>query len=327
MHELLDDAIANGAYGAIPGHLMLAARKNPLLDWNAPLKEVLNARTISVGNRVYSTCLIGIPLHGDLGTAFAKVMAVTNILREAQAAKLLAKDDGLIFLDSPLPRSTIQMMTVEDIYNLIPRLFERGVRGNQLPVLDARVTEAETANIDAAVMVGLLYWRADGQKPTLLTETKAQASLAKIVARYVAFDRATPACPLPTVESQPMEPFLSATTSSSRHIAKRYLNQLISRVGISADQAVFNVLPSEAPWGEYQIEVTLQTGSSMGQYAMTLYLDELRDGTVSDMLSHLIAIVGQHNIKDCRISYLQTTHATISLADAEEFVRSPIALH
>ncbi len=35
----------------------------------------------------------------------------------------MSKEDGLIFLDQPLPRGTVQMMTVEDMYNLTPRLF------------------------------------------------------------------------------------------------------------------------------------------------------------------------------------------------------------
>ncbi len=326
MYDLLQRAVANGAYDSIPGHLMVAARRNPFMDWNAPLKEVLTKRTITVGNRSYASCLIGIPLHGDLGSAFEQVISVKEILREALGCDLMSKEEGLIFLDQPLPRSTIQMMSVEDMYNLTPRLFERGVRGNPGPVLDARITESEIGMIDSAMMVGLLYWREGRQKPRLLTDPVAQAMLAEIVKRHVAFDRATPFCPQPWIQSQRMETFLEATISSSRNIMRRYLDRLFASSSITPDAATFNVVTSGAPWGAYHIEVLLQSNGEFGDCAMSLSLDELRDGNVSDTLAFLTAQMIARGITDNRTAYQQTNYASVA-SDAEEIVRSPIALH
>lgn len=326
MYNLLDSAMSDGAYGTIPAHLMVAARKNPLVDWNAPLKEVLTKRTIQIGNREYNTCLVGIPLHGDLGMAFEQELSVKEILREAQSAKLMSKDDGLIFLDKPLPRSTIRLMSIEDMYNLIPRLFERGVRGNPNPVLDARITESDVVMIDSAMMVGLLYWKAEKSKPRLLTSIAAQEQLANIVERHVTFERATPYCRTPLIQSSRMEPFLDATISSSRHITKRYLDNLIANTSIVAEYATFNVVTNGTPWGEYQIEILLQAAGVLGECTMTLCLDELRDGNVSDTLRYLVHEFASRGVSDCRIGYHQMNYSSV-ISDDEEIVRSPVPLH
>lgn len=326
MYDLLDSAMSDGAYGNIPAHLMVAARKNPLLDWNAPLKEVLTKRTIQIGNREYTTCLVGIPLHGDLGMAFEQVLAVKEILKEALDAKLMSKDDGLIFLDQPLPRSTIQLMSIEDMYNLTPRLFERGVRGNPNPVLDARIMESDVAMIDSAMMIGLLYWKAEKPKPRLLTSMDAQEQLAKIIERHVAFERATPFCRSPSIQSSRMEPFLDATISSSRHITKRYLDSLVANNSIVADCATFNVVTDGAPWGEYQIEILLQAAGVLGECTMTLCLDELRDGNISDTLGYLVQEFASRGVSDCRIGYQQMNYSS-AISDVEEIVRSPVSVH
>lgn len=326
MYDLLDSAMSDGAYGTIPAHMMVAARKNPLLDWNAPLKEVLTKRTIQIGNREYSTCLVGIPLHGDLGMAFEQVLAVKEILKEAQSTNLMSKEDGLIFLDQPLPRSTIQLMSIEDMYNLTPRLFERGVRANPNPVLDAKIMEGDVAMIDSAMMVGLLYWKADKPKPHLLTSVAAQEQLAKIVERHMAFERATPSCSAPSIQSSRMEPFLDATITSSRHITKRYLDNLVANNSIVADCATFNVVTDGAPWGEYQIEILLQAVGALGECTMTLCLDELRDGNVSDTLGYLVQELNARGVSDCRIGYQQMNYSS-AINDVEEIVRSPISLH
>lgn len=326
MYDLLQSAVANGAYDSIPGHLMLAARRNPYMDWNAPLKEVLTKRTIQVGNRSYSSCLIGIPLHGDLGSAFEQVLSVKEILREAIDANLMSKDDGLIFLDQPLPRSTIQLMTVEDMYHLTPRLFERGVRGSPGPVLDARITETEIGLIDSAMMVGLLYWREERAKPRLLTDKAAQSMLSEIVKRHVTFDRATPFCPQPWIQSQPMEAFLDATISSSRNIMERYLDRLFASTTMTPDAATFNVVTSGTPWGAYHVEVLLQGNGELHDSAMSLSLDELRDGNVSDTLAFLTAQMVARGITANHTAYQQTNYASVA-SDADEIIRSPVALH
>lgn len=321
MHELLDNAIANGAAGSIPQHLMLAARKNPLLDWNAPLKEVLTRRSIQIGNRRYSTCLVGIPLNGDLGMAFEQVATVPEILKDAQKEKLLAKDEGLIFLDAPLPRSTIQMMSLEDIYHLTPRLFERGVRGSPHPVLDAKITESESRAIDAGLLIGLLYWKADHPAPLLLTDQTSQVKMGKLVERHLAFERATPFAPTPLIQSQPMVPLLDATISSSRNITHRYVASLLAQ-SAPAEGALFTVVASGVPWGDYQIEIMLQTRNGFADNRMVLSLDELRDGNINDTLKFLQSEFLSHGITECRIEYHYA-----SFTDCDEPTHAIMALH
>lgn len=322
--DLLNNGVANGVYGNAPGLLMLAARKNPYQDWNVPLKEVLTTRTIDVGNRAYATCLVGIPLHGDLGLAFEHILSIKEILRGAQEAKLMSKDDGLILLDQPLPRSTIQLMSVEDMYNLTPRLFERGVRGSPIPVLDARITESDQSDIDSAMMIGLVYWKEGRAAPRLLTDPSAQMQIAEIVKRQVVFERVTRFCRQPVIQSNRMEPFLEATISSSRHIIKRYLNRLFANSGIETDGATFNVVTSSAPWGQYQIEIVLQASGRSGDQKATFDLDDLRDGNVCDTMDFLVNEVRARGALEIHVTFQQTNDFAARDTDT---ATSPIFLH
>jgi len=301
----------------------LDAWRKPLQDWNVPLKEALTRQTLNVGNRTMKTCLVGIPLHGDLGAAFEQVFAVKDILREIQSAKLLAKDDGLIFLDQPLPRSTIKMMSIEDLYSLTHRLFERGVRGSTSPVVDARITESDLGLIDSAMMVGLLYWDATRQNPRLLYDASAQAQLATVVEKHIAFGRSTPSRPQPSIQSQPMQPFLDATVSSSQQIIRRYLDNLLISSEITPDAATFNIVSTSAPWGEYYIEVVLQESNVLSKCQLSLCLDELRDGNICTMLNYLIGEMADRGVINPHIAYQQTKYAK----NADGIIRSAISLH
>lgn len=322
MYDLLDNAMATGAYGSIPDHLMSAARKNPAMDWNDPLKEVLTRRLIRIENRCYATCLMGIPLYGQIGYAFEQITSARDILREAQHEKLLLPHDGMIFLDSLLPRSTIQMMSVADIYNLTPRLFERGVRGNPARVLDATITESESAEIDAAMMIALMYWPAERAAPRLLSDRNAMGRIAKIVERHLSFERATPYIPSPVVQSRPMEPFFRATVSSSRHIIRKYVERLIDQSIGNPNAATITVLTSDIPLSNYRISIMLEATDCSQDFAMGLRLDELRDGNVSDVVDYLIQEFALCGITDCRIVYNKT-----SGNDAEESAPTPTSMH
>lgn len=322
MYDLLNRALANGAYGTIPGHLMLAARQNPQLDWNAPLKDVLTRRDIQVGNRQYAACLTGIPVHGDLGRSFDPVATIPNILKDMRTSRLLAKEEGIIFLDTPLPRSTIQMLSVEDMYNLIPRLFSRA-RDNHEPVLDARITECESGHIDAGVMVALVYWKADQPSPLLLSNAAAQLELARIVAKNLAFDRATPFMPRPGIRASRLEPFFDATKTTSREIAERYMDLLMYRLRGESTQATIEVITSGEPWGPYTVNIEFLDGGDPSEYCLALHFDELRDGNVSDMLDFIVGELEKRGILKYGISYKTPAFA----GEAEEVTANKASVH
>ncbi len=304
MADIIDSAMDDGSYGSTPNFLIGVARENPTLDWNSTLKHVLTWRSIQVGNRAYSTCLVAIPLFGQLGRAFAPLTTVQGILKEAVRKSILAKEDGLIFLDSPVPRSTVQLLDVEDLYSLSSRLFKRGVRHSQEPVLSARLLETEAESVEAAIMVGLLYWRAERPAPKLLGDADAQKSLACIVRQHVFFDRASPCRPRPLVQALPLAPFFEATRESSAQIVRRHVDRLIGQSVRKPIGAEFKVLMSDEIVGTYQVEVHLQEDEGRADHVLRLQLDSLRDGDVGECIEFLMQQLARHGIADIRIHYL-----------------------
>ena len=304
MRDLIESAMADGSYDNIPDFLIGAARTNPHLDWNATLSHVLTWRSIQVGNRTYSTCLVGIPMFGQLGRAFAPIGTVQGIIKEAVQKSILAKEDGLVLLDSPIPRSTVQLLDVEDMYSLSTRLFERGVRGSPEPVLGARLLESEIENVEEAIMVGLLYWRSDRPVPKILADTDAQRSLAAIVRQHVFFDRATPYRPRPFIEALPLATFFDATRESSAQIVRRHLDRLIGQSRSKPVGAEFQVVMSDEIVGTYRMEVHLHEEKGSADHVLRLQLDSLRDGDIGEGIQLLIEHLASHSITNVRTHYL-----------------------
>lgn len=318
MTDLIESAMADGSYDSIPDFLIGAARTNPRLDWNSTLKHILTWRSVQVGNRTYSTCLVGIPMFGQLGRAFAPISTVHGIIKEAVQKSILAKEDGLVLLDSPIPRSTVQMLDVEDMYSLSTRLFERGVRGNPEPVLAARLLESEIENVDEAIMVGLLYWRSDRPVPTILADTEAQKSLAAIVRQHVFFDRASPCQPRPFIEAMPLATFFDATRESSARIVRRHVDRLIGQSRSKPVGAEFQVVMSEEIVGTYRVEVHLREEKGSADHVLRLQLDSLRDGDIGEGIQLLMQKLAMHGVTDIRTHYLTEvfTEETEALDDA-----------
>ena len=324
--EVIDSAMAAGAYSSIPGHLLDEARRNPELDWNATIRHVLTMRSIAVGHRTYTTCLVGIPLLGRLGKAFTPIGTVHCILKEAQRANILSKEDGLIFLDSPIPRGTIQLMDFKALYDLSSRLFERGVRQNQISVLDAQLLESEANNVEAAVLVGLLYWRSEKAQPSLLSDHALQRKLADIVRQHVLVECASPENPMPFVHSQPLSTFFEATRESSRHIAKKNVERLYDESVNVPFGAEFNVLSSEQPIGAYQIEVTFLTHQGKSPYILRLSLDTLCDGNAGDYLDLLTAVLKKRGVSTFRTTFFSRVSSSLE-TDGDIPIYEPTSLH
>ena len=286
-------------------------------------------RTIQVGNRSYSTCLVAMPLHGDLGNVLENPLPVKSILSAAQEAKLISPRDGtgLAFLDTLLPRSSIQTMTFEDIYNLTPRLFDRAVLGQPVSVLDVKADSNEECDVSSAMLVGVLYWNPNKGMPKLLTQKPAQAELAEIVRRHVFFERADVYRPRPNIISQPLLPFLDATRSSSRLIMQRYIDRAIAATEEYPDAATLNVVGVEGDesTGEYNIEILLQYKGVLAGSFVGLYLDDLRDGQVNEVLAFLKDEMHKRGIAQCKISYQQVLLNPTN--DSDEQVRTNFAIH
>lgn len=329
MYDLINDALATGAYASLPEYLMRAARTNPHMDWNAPLRNVLTQRVLSVGNRRYATRLVAIPLHGSLGAAFDQTYSVSEILNQAVKEQILSRDDGLAFLDTILPRRSIQMLTHEDVYNLIPRLFDRAVRGIPEPVLDAKVDEVEQGAVDSGMMVGVLYWRIDKPLPKLLSDHGAMKRLGELVAQQIMFQRASPFNPMPIVRSQPLGTFLDATHASTQDIAKRHIERFLELQPSAAVAVTLNVIGNDGHWGEYQIEATLTLSVGEPGSVLTLVLDDLRDGSIPAMLEFLIAEFRKRGVTKAFVGYQQYVAQTVigSNQEAVEVVRAVVTRH
>lgn len=105
----LVESMSKGSFSGITQQLLRDQRESQTPDWQAPLRDALHFREVSVGSRRYSTCLIGIPLFGELGAPLQPV-AVADMLKDIQK-RFLRPDQGLVFLNTPLPRSFIQQMS------------------------------------------------------------------------------------------------------------------------------------------------------------------------------------------------------------------------
>ncbi len=323
--ETLNSAMAAGLYGKIPDFLIEEARKNPNLDWHDSIKHVLTTRSITVGNRIYSTRLVAVSLFGNLGRAFAPVKTAHAILKEALKKSILAKEEGLIFLDAPIPRGTVQLMDFEDMYNLSERLFERGVREGHAPVLEARLIENEMERVDAAIMVGLIYWRSEKEIPKLLTDNEAQMQLANIVREHVFFDRANPSNPRPYVHALPLKPFFDATRDSSRWIAQQHIARLVARHQGVPIAAQFSVSSSEELIDTYQIEVRLQDAGGASDYILRLQLDSLLDGNTADYIELLRKELSSRGITKFPTMYAkEVSFATSTETETPACMASPL---
>ena len=311
MTDLIDEALSGGSYGSIPSFLLNAARTNPHLDFNSTIQHVLTWRKMKVNNRTYSTCLIGIPLSGQLGRAFDPISTVPALIKEAFSESLLSKEDGLILLDSPVPRSTVQMMNVEDLYHLSSRLFERGVRGNPDPVLSARLMENEMDNVEEAIMVGLLYWRSDRPLPQILMDGKAQQRLAENVRRHLFFERASVFCPKPIIEAQPMGTLFEATQASSSQIIIRHLDRLIERGHSKPIRADLKIIMSDELFGIHHVDVLLHDEQGSGKHVLHLAFDAVRDGDFSDRVQFMIQQLAIRGIADIRTQYLSLKEVSV----------------
>lgn len=328
MYDLINNALATGAYASLPERLMKAARTNPLMDWNAPLKSVLTQRILEVGNRRYATRLVAIPLHGALGAAFDQTYSVSEILNQATKEKILCKDDGLAFLDTILPRRTIQMLSHEDVYNLTPRLFDRAVRGIPEPVLDAKVDEIEQGMVDSGMLVGVLYWRIDKPLPKLLSDAAAMKRLGELVARQIMFQRASLTDPMPLVRSQPLATFLDATHASTQEIATRHIERFLALQPSAPLSVTLNVIGNDGHWGEYQIEACLSLAEGEPTSMLTLLLDDLRDGSIAAMLDFLIAEFRRRGVAKAFVGYQQyVAQSVLGNPEAIECVRNAVTRH
>lgn len=330
MNEVIRHTMENGLFNKIPEQLLGASRVNPNMPLDIPIKEALTTRTIRVGNRLYETRLIGIPLYGKLGMALEPVGNMQEILKQAQREKILPAEDGLIFLDSPLPASTIQMMSYEDLYNLIPRLFERG--GRRLdkeilsPVLDAKINEADIGDVEAAILVGLVYWNAEKPIPTIMNDGAARHKLAKIVERHMMFDRASPYNPRPRIQALPASGFLDATRDLTHHVTQQLITTLIALDSVPATSVEFCVMPADELMGVYQIDITLCGSDGAGQHRLAIHLSELRDGDLGASLQWLMEAFAQRGIVESRVHYHWKMTA-INMFEAEETYLAPISIN
>ena len=330
MNEVIRHTMENGLFGNIPEQLLGASRVNPNTPLDTPIKEALTTREIRVGNRTYETHLIGIPLCGQLGMALEPVENIQAILKQAQRERILPAEDGLILLDAPLPASTIQMMSYEDIYNLIPRLFERGGRRSESPilspVLDAKINESDLGNVEAAIMVGLVYWSAGKPVPTIIHDAVAQQKLARIVERHLIFDRANPASPRPPIQALPASGFLDATRDLTHYVTQRLIKQLIAFSSTPPTVAEFCVMPADELMGAYQIDISLCGGEGAGEHRLAVHLNELRDGDLGTSLRWLMQEFAQRGITEHRVHYHWKTTA-INMFEAEDIFLAPISIH
>lgn len=129
MRDLIESAMADGSYESIPDFLIGGTNQPASGLGISTLSHRSHVAQHSGGQSHLFHVWAGLPMFGQLGRAFAPISTVQGIIKEAGQKAILAKEDGLVLLDSLIPRSTVQLLDVEDMYNLSTRLFERGVRG------------------------------------------------------------------------------------------------------------------------------------------------------------------------------------------------------
>ncbi len=299
----LVETMSKGSFTGITQQLLRDQRDSQAGDWQAPLRDALHYRQVSVGSRKYDTCLIGIPLFGDLGSPLQPV-AVVDMLKDIQK-RFLKPDQGLVFLNTPLPRSFIHQMTIEDLFNLTPALFNHVVKGGTGELL-RKEFEFQTNHVESAILVGVLYWKAGKQIPALMSDNVARQALGTCVAQRIVFDRATSATRVPFIEALPVDLFLNATRGCAQHLTRRLLGRLSHDESLVAPVFSINVIPVSDSGSEFY--AVLECRDDSDQHAAPLVgginMGELCDGNLADFLSMLRAECARAGRVEDRITYM-----------------------
>ena len=328
--EQIHSAMAAGAFSNMAHQLVMEARRNPHLDWNETIKHVLSRRVIDVGPRRYETCLIGIPLFGNLGTTFSKTTAIRDVLKAAQRQGLTEPENGLMFVDVPFSRSAWMNLPYEDLYTIPSRLFESGVRGKKAPILDIESGSGDQSCGNSAILIGLLYWRADRAMPALMTDKIAQARLAEIVRQHLLFEYATATTPGSNLQALPMTPFFDATRAFSHRNLRNGITTFVRDIEepiLSATLSVMTIGAGPGDYigevvGDYLIEVTLQTDKGDNDQSMILQLNTLFDGTPVDSLQKITTRLAKEGIEKVETRFLSRAD---NLSDLENDVPTYVA--
>ena len=299
----LVESMSKGSFSGITQQLLRDQRESQTPDWQAPLRDALHFREVSVGSRRYSTCLIGIPLFGELGTPLQPV-AVADMLKDIQK-RFLRPDQGLVFLNTPLPRSFIQQMSIEELFNLTPALFNHVVKGRTGELL-RKEFEFQNNNVEAAILVGILYWKAGKPVPALMADESARQALGSRVAQQVAFDRATSSARLPRIEALPVDLFLKASQSSTQHLARRLLTKLCHDESLIDPVFSIRVIPVSDSGSEFyaEIECNDATDKQAVPLAGGLSIAELYDGNLSAFLDMIQSECGRFGKVTNHITYV-----------------------
>lgn len=312
--DAIDSAIASGAFGSITENLLAEARRNPDLDWNATIEHVLTRRVVSVGNRQYEICLMAIPLVGDLGEAFVPFKSTAAVLKEAQNRGLITTDHGLVFLDTPVPRETIATLSMEALYNIPTRLFERAARHMPVEVIETRRHADDHEQMDSMLLLGLVYWRSGMTMSPLLTSRHAQADLAEIVRQHMLFERITASTPHLSIRALPMAPLYKATRALAQHRLHSYIAKLINACDTDMAGATITVLSAEDVIGDYVIHLDLTTSEGDAPYSLVLELSTLCEGNAADYLEGLTRYLQEQGVPNIKTSFFSRALCT---ADAD----------
>ena len=299
----LVESMSKGSFSGITQQLLRDHRDGQSGDWQAPLRDALHYRQVSVGSRKYDTCLIGIPLFGELGSPLQPV-AVVDMLRDIQK-RFLKPDQGLVFLNTPLPRSFIHQMTIEELFNLTPALFNHVVKGGAGELL-RKEFEFQTNRVESAILVGVLYWKAGKQIPALMSDATARQALGTCVAQRIVFDRATSSNRFPLIEALPVDLFLNATRGCAQHLTRRLLGRLSRDESLIDPVFSINVIPVSDSGSEFYavIECNDDSDKHSAPFVGGISVGELCDGNLADFLSMLQAECARVGRVEDRITYM-----------------------
>ena len=308
--DRIGSAMAAGAFNSITDQLMDEARQNPAVDLNATLRHVLTRRTMYVGTRAYETCLIAIPLMGDLGKPFESFRSVKHVLHEAEQMGITGIDDGLALLDMALPKTTLSGLSYEQLYNLSSGLFDRGVRNKLTKLLDVQNLSGHDC-VNAAVVIGLLYWRSGNALPALLTNTTAQHQLGELVRRHMLFERITAQTPFTRISAVSAAPLYEAVRGMSQCLVRNCIAQVLSSLDQDIESATISVITGgraahhsamEGVVGDYAIEIAFASKDAPANQAIILELNSLCDGNAVESIDALTLALAEQGIYkiDCQ---------------------------
>jgi len=308
--EQLHAALSKGDDDSISKCILDSTRQHPQIDFTGHLKEAMGRRTLVAYKREYESSLMAVPLTGEILRPLQEFSLSMDLMRSAQKKGMLGADDGVVILNVPIPRGCLQQIPLSEMYQIAPRLFERGAQKSNELVLNLVSNDNRPAT-SSAIIVILVYWRKGTQIPRLISDLQCRQRFGELFAQFLALERAD-GLMMPRIWGQPLMPFFEASAAISKAEVRYIVESLFNQQDIDHDgnlSLCMDLMVGSGD-GQHRMILSLQKDGATTDLGYGMFSNELLDGSLDDLLeaAESTAKVHSPNIA-IRRRYMTTQHS------------------